>query len=64
MTCMQLRPLAALLASGHKIVLRKDMSYEWTCLSGLNVFQDDMSYESILCRRKCFVVGHENSLMR
>ena len=42
-----------LVGCGHKIVLRKDMPYEWTCLPGLHVFQDDMSYQSI-----CLKGGH------
>ena len=38
---------------GHKIVLRKNMSYGRTCLSGLHVSQDDMHYDSI-----CLEGGH------
>ena len=32
---------------GHKIVLRKDMSFGKICLFGVHVFQDDMSYGGI-----------------
>ena len=44
------------------------MSYGWTCFSGVHVFQDDMSYGAyilrkvMLCRRKCLVGGHEDTL--
>ena len=37
----------------HKIVLRKNLSYGRTCFSGVHIFQDDMSYESI-----CLKGGH------
>ena len=38
---------------GHQIVLRKNLSYGLTCFSGVHVFQDDMSYETI-----CLMGGH------
>ena len=34
------------MSCGHKIVLRKNMSYRRTWFSGLYVFQDDMYYDS------------------
>ena len=50
---MQLWPSATLLSRPTfgglwlQIVLRKDMSYGRTHFSGVHIFQDDMSYESI-----------------
>ena len=38
---------------GHKIVLRKNMSYGKTSFSGLHVFQGDIYYDSI-----CLEGGH------
>ena len=40
---------------GHKIVLRKDLSYGWTCFYGVHVFQNDLSYESTCI---CLKGGH------
>ena len=54
----------------HEIILDKHMSYRRACFSGVHVFQDDLSYESIclmrayvlrvimLCRRKYLMGGH------
>ena len=58
---------------GHKIVLRKNMSYGRKCFSGVHVFQVDMCYESIhvkgghalleqmSCGRSCVLVESMSS---
>ena len=33
---------------GHEIILRKDISYGKILFSGVHVFMDDMSYESLM----------------
>ena len=41
-----------------KFILKKDMSYGWTCFSGVYIFGDNMSYESICLKERAFVGGN------
>ena len=53
---------------GRKIILRKDMSYGWICFSGVHIFRMTCLMRAIvlkevmLCRKKCLVSGHEDTL--
>ena len=58
-TSTKFRPLDALLVRPtfgwlwSQNCLKEEQSYGWLCFSGVHVFQDDMSYESI-----CLKGGH------
>ena len=63
-TGKKLLPSAELLGCGHEIVLGEYMSCGTICLSGVQVFQEDIYYTNIflrevmLCRLTCIMGGH------